>query len=111
MAYASSLHINLDPHVDILSNCVRFEIFTVVTKKNAIFRDVTPSGSCKKQCFRGIYHQHHRFEKNQRATNNISSNYQLKHAAEKYCLRKEVIEWDIREVGGGGGGSCCVADP
>jgi hypothetical protein len=28
---------------------VRFEIFTVVTTKNAVFSDVTPRGSCKKR--------------------------------------------------------------
>jgi hypothetical protein len=30
---------------------VRFEVFTVVTMKNAIFWDVTPCGSCKNRCF------------------------------------------------------------
>jgi hypothetical protein len=34
---------------------VRFEVFTVVTMKNAIFWDVTSCGSCKNQCFRGKY--------------------------------------------------------
>jgi hypothetical protein len=31
----------------------RFEVFTAVTMKNSIFWDVTPCGSCKKQCFSG----------------------------------------------------------
>jgi hypothetical protein len=30
--------------------CVRFEIFTVVTMKNAVFWDVMPCVSCKNQC-------------------------------------------------------------
>jgi hypothetical protein len=31
----------------------RFEVFTAVTMKNGVFRDVTPCGSCKNRCFRG----------------------------------------------------------
>jgi hypothetical protein len=27
--------------------CVRFEVFTVVSMKNGVFWDVTPCGSCK----------------------------------------------------------------
>jgi hypothetical protein len=34
-------------------NSVRFEVFTSVTMKNAIFWDVTPCGSCKNQRFGG----------------------------------------------------------
>jgi hypothetical protein len=37
---------------------VRFEVFTAVTMKNAVFGDVTPRGSCKKRCFGGTYHVH-----------------------------------------------------
>jgi hypothetical protein len=32
---------------------VRFEVFTAVTMKNAVFWDVTPCGSCKNRCFGG----------------------------------------------------------
>jgi hypothetical protein len=32
---------------------VRFEVFTAVTKKNAVFWDVTPCGSCKNRRFGG----------------------------------------------------------
>jgi hypothetical protein len=32
---------------------VRFEVFTAVTVKNAVFWDVTPCGSCKNRRFRG----------------------------------------------------------
>jgi hypothetical protein len=32
---------------------VRFEVFTAVTMKNAVFWDVTPCGSCKNRHFRG----------------------------------------------------------
>jgi hypothetical protein len=31
-----------------------FEAFTAVTMKNAFFSDVTPCGSCKRQCFGGM---------------------------------------------------------
>jgi hypothetical protein len=33
--------------------CVRFEVFTAVTMKNAVFWDVTPYGSCKNRRFGG----------------------------------------------------------
>jgi hypothetical protein len=32
---------------------VRFEVFTAVTMKNAVFWDVTPCGSCKNRRFGG----------------------------------------------------------
>jgi hypothetical protein len=31
----------------------KFEVFTAVTMKNAVFWDVTPSGSCKNRRFGG----------------------------------------------------------
>jgi hypothetical protein len=34
--------------------CVRFEVFTVVNMKNAIFWDITLCGSCKNRSFGGI---------------------------------------------------------
>jgi hypothetical protein len=34
---------------------VRFGLFTALIMKNAIFCDVTPRGSCKKQRFGGMY--------------------------------------------------------
>jgi hypothetical protein len=33
---------------------VRFEVYTAVTMKNAVFWDVTQSGSCKNQRFGGM---------------------------------------------------------
>jgi hypothetical protein len=42
--------------ITVLTNsptCVRFEVFTTVTMKNAIFWDVMPCGSCKNLCFGG----------------------------------------------------------
>jgi hypothetical protein len=63
-----------------LCSMLRFEIFRAVTMKNFIFWDVTPCGSCKNQCFRGMYCLHHQGVKNWRARNNISGNYQPKHA-------------------------------
>jgi hypothetical protein len=44
---------------------VRFEVFTAVTMKNAVFWDVTPCGSCKNRPFGGTYL--HQDETNQRA--------------------------------------------
>jgi hypothetical protein len=35
------------------SNYVRFEVFTAMTMKNAVFWDVTPCGSCKNRRFGG----------------------------------------------------------
>jgi hypothetical protein len=32
---------------------VRFEVFTALTKKNAVFWDVTPCGSCRNRRFGG----------------------------------------------------------
>jgi hypothetical protein len=59
---------------------VKFEVFTVVTMKNAVFWDVTPCGSCKNQCFRETCHLHHQGDKNRQARYNVSSNLQPKHA-------------------------------
>jgi hypothetical protein len=53
---------------------VRFEVFTAVNTKNAVFWDVTPCGSCKKLCLRGAYVLHHQRDKNRRARNNVTSN-------------------------------------
>jgi hypothetical protein len=42
--------------LDIADNRVsleRFEVFTAVTMKNGVFRDVTPCGSCKNRRFGG----------------------------------------------------------
>jgi hypothetical protein len=43
---------------------IRLEVFTVVTMKNAIFRDVMPCGSCKNWHFGGTYCLHHQSDKN-----------------------------------------------
>jgi hypothetical protein len=51
--------------------------------KNAVFWDVT-RGSFKDQCFGGMYRLHRFGEKNQRAGENVSTNYQVKHAVKKY---------------------------
>jgi hypothetical protein len=34
-------------------HCVRFEVFTAVTMKNGVFKDVMPCGSCKNRRFGG----------------------------------------------------------
>jgi hypothetical protein len=38
---------------------VRFEVFMVVTMRNAIFWDVAPCGSYENQRFGGMCHLHH----------------------------------------------------
>jgi hypothetical protein len=46
------------------SEFVRFEVFTAVTMKNAVFLDVTPCGSCKNQRFSGTWRLLHQGDKN-----------------------------------------------
>jgi hypothetical protein len=41
--------------------------------KNAVFCDVTQSGSCNNRRFGGTYRLHHQGDKNRRARNNVSS--------------------------------------
>jgi hypothetical protein len=55
----------------------------MVCPENAVFLGVTPCGSCKNGRFGGT-HRLHQDEGNQRASNNVSSNLELKHAAKKY---------------------------
>jgi hypothetical protein len=57
---------------------------TVVLIKNAVFCDVTLCGSCNNRLFGATYCLHHQGDKNRRATNNVSINYQTKHATKKY---------------------------
>jgi hypothetical protein len=45
----------------------RFEVLTGVTKKNAVFLDVTQCCSCKNRSFGGTYRLHHQGGENQRA--------------------------------------------
>jgi hypothetical protein len=51
--------------------------------KNAAILDVAPCGSCKKRRFGETYRLHRQGETDQRAMNNVSSYYQLKHVAKK----------------------------
>jgi hypothetical protein len=48
---------------------------------------MTPCDSCKNRRFGGKHRIHHQDGKNRRTRNNVSSNYQQKHAATKYVLR------------------------
>jgi hypothetical protein len=48
---------------------------------NAVFWEVITHGSCNNRRFGESYRFHHQGEKTQRARNNVSSNYQLKHSA------------------------------
>jgi hypothetical protein len=59
----------------------RIEVFMAVTMKNAVFWDVTPSGSCKNRRFGGPYHLHYQCDKYRRAKNNVSRNYKPKNTA------------------------------
>jgi hypothetical protein len=53
--------------------------------------DVTPCGSYKHRRFVGTYHLHYHGGINRRARNNVSSNYQLKHATMKRWLH--LLDW------------------
>jgi hypothetical protein len=53
---------------------VRFEVFTAVAMKNAVFQDLTLCASYKKGRFGGTYRLYHQGDKNRRSRNNISSN-------------------------------------
>jgi hypothetical protein len=57
-----------------LPTYLRFEVFTAVTMKNAIFLDATPCGSCKNRRSGGTCRLHHQGEKNRRTRNNVCSN-------------------------------------
>jgi hypothetical protein len=52
---------------------VRFEVFTAVAMRNAVFWDVTPCGSCKNRRLGGTQRLHHQGDKNRRTRNNVSS--------------------------------------
>jgi hypothetical protein len=43
---------------------VRFEVFTAVAMKNAVFWGVTPCDSCKNRCFGETYRLHHQGDMN-----------------------------------------------
>jgi hypothetical protein len=47
--------------------------------KNAVIWNVTPCDSSKTRRFGGKYRLHHQNEKNRRARNSVSSNYEPKH--------------------------------
>jgi hypothetical protein len=51
---------------------VRFEVFTAVTMKNAVFWDVTPCRSCVSRRFRGTYHLHLQDRKIRKRGTNVS---------------------------------------
>jgi hypothetical protein len=45
-------------HMETVYSPVRFEVFTTVTMKNAVFWDVAPCRSWVKRRFGGMYHFH-----------------------------------------------------
>jgi hypothetical protein len=56
-----------DMLIELFSNCVenvRFEVFTAVCMKNAVFWDVTPCASCKNRRIGGTLRLHHQGGKN-----------------------------------------------
>jgi hypothetical protein len=69
-----------------ISDIVRFEIFTALTMKNAIFWDIKPCGSCKKRRFGGTQRLRHQVDKNRWTRKNVSRNYQPTHATKKYKM-------------------------
>jgi hypothetical protein len=60
---------------------VRFEVFTAVTMKNAVFWDIT-CGSCENRRLEGEYRLLHQGYKNRRA-GNFSSKYQWMYGTKK----------------------------
>jgi hypothetical protein len=44
--------------------CIRADVFTAVTTRNAFFWDVAPCSYCKNQRFGGMYGLHHQSDKN-----------------------------------------------
>jgi hypothetical protein len=53
-------------------NYVRFEVFTAVTMKSAVFWNVTPCDSCKNRRSGGTYSLHHQGDKNRRAKKTLA---------------------------------------
>jgi hypothetical protein len=47
-----------------LLDCLRLEVFTAVTMKNAVFWDVMPCGSCKNRRFGGTWRLLHQGDTN-----------------------------------------------
>jgi hypothetical protein len=68
-----SLYVSMSS-LPIEEHYVRFEVFTAMAMKHALFWVVTPYVSCKNRRFGGMYRLHHQGDKNQRARNNVSSN-------------------------------------
>jgi hypothetical protein len=91
-----SIYIKLYYLIPYIHHQARFEVFTAVTMKNYVFWDVTPCDSCKNRRFGGTYGLNPQGEKNRRARNNVCNNQKSKHAAKKYYVRKEALEWDTR---------------
>jgi hypothetical protein len=56
----------------------RFDVYTALSMKNAVFWDVMPCGFRENRGFVRTYRLHHQGDKNRRARNNVSSNYQTK---------------------------------
>jgi hypothetical protein len=66
----------LDLHNSSLApQLARLLMWTLNNEMSVVFWGVTSSGSCKNRCFGGMYSLHHQGGKNQRAKNNVSSNF------------------------------------
>jgi hypothetical protein len=59
---------------------VRFEVYTAVTMKNAVFWDVAPCRSCVTRCFGGTYRLHLQGRKIHERGTNVSSLQPSAHA-------------------------------
>jgi hypothetical protein len=58
---------------------------------------LTPCDSCRNRRSGGNYGHRHQCEKNQRARNNVSNNYQPKHAAKKKIQFRFETLWNIED--------------
>jgi hypothetical protein len=57
-------HVTRTDDHKLISNFVRFEVFTAVTMKKDALWDVTPCGSCKNRRFGGTWRLLHQDDKN-----------------------------------------------
>jgi hypothetical protein len=76
-----------------------------VTKKNAVFWDITLCGSCKNRRFGTTYQLYHQDKESQRARNNVSSNFPVTVTADVvpsslnlFALMMEAIRSSVTSV-------------
>jgi hypothetical protein len=74
---------------------VRFEVFTALTMKNAVFWDMVLCGSCANWCFGGTYRLYLQIIKNPRDTNFSTVRFELFTAV----TMKNAVFWDVKLCG------------